>query len=186
MYWIFNYLQKVGIDPIKDGVVNITSTPMRSSSAFPKISANYLVIWDGFGMYTIEKENASVFFNFAKIPFIKQYKLLSRGDDDCSPSGHVLEGSNDGKKYNSIHIFPYSLCGGSTCSQKTERKFDLNLTYSYKYYRIVQYKGECDSTFLYFGLTSVDFYGSFLPITWQKTSINLRSPLFSVFVFLKK
>ena len=180
MPWIFHLFEEKGIDPIDAGYITITSPPMRATM----YSLKSLVKWDQQGIYTIAVQNSSFDIHFLKTPpIIHQYKVLSRGNNNCSPSGHTLEGSNDGLQYETMHIYPFDLCGATSCSTKTLKTFELNNTYQFKHVRMVQYKGECDSGFQYFGLTSIDFYGSFYHPTIQSILIKTKVCFVSFFIF---
>ena len=138
-------------------------------------------------MYTEEKVNASVTFEFLhKTPSIKKYKVLSRGDGDCSPSGHILEGSMDGSHYDSIHLYPFDLCGEMKCMKKANITFNLERIYKYSYIRMVQYKGECNLQYNNFGLTSIDFYGTFKDFTENSRTINIPIHIFLSIFLIKE
>ena len=187
MFWIFNLLESRKIDPFERKLLEVNSPPMREDYPEGQLSAKNLVKWNGNGFYTIEKPNASFEFHFLyqSITFTK-YKVLSRGGSrQCSPHGHVLEGSKDGINYDTIHVFPYDLCNATNCLKKIEKTFELKTTHHYRFIRMTQHMGECGGVFQNFGLTSIDFYGFFG--SYKQTSTKIYKLLCPIFlsIFMK-
>ena len=160
-YWIFNHYNMHSINPFDKGLLSADSTPMRTDVQGVSFDLKEIIKWNGAGIYTSRVVNASFELHFLNRPIsFSKYRIKSLANNCCSPKGLLLEGSFNGRDYETIHYINDFLCDASICSEKVEKQYKVNQSL-YKHVRMVQAGGECECAFgasAFFGLTAIDFY----------------------------
>ena len=170
MGWIFEELTRLYKDPFASNVLKVTSTNQRPYSE--TITPQNLIKWDSSKFYTDAVKNASFEFEFTKKTYVfAQYKLKGISTA-CSPYKWVVEGSLDHEKYTTLAKVDRSLCSTQYISNECSEKFPMTKKARIKYIKVVSTGGECYGNYLYFGLTSVDFY--VIVYYSQKKAIGLK------------
>ena len=158
--WVFHELEEDNIDPFELGYLSIMSTEMRTDIPNVTFDPKDLILNNTNGIYTIYSKDAFVEFIFAKQTIsMYKYRLKSLAGH-CSPSGWIIEGSNNGRKYQTISRKKESLCRANHCSVNVDREFEVDNHKFYRRIRVMQPDGECNSTCYWFGLAALDFYGA--------------------------
>ena len=151
---------------------------MRTDVAGVTYDPKNLIKSESSGMYTVNTTEAFVEFHFIKqVISLYKYKLKSLSGH-CSTNGWIIEGSNNGRKYDVISTKNDLLCGSYRCTTNVERFFEVSNHKFYKRIRIMQPFGECEKIGYFFGLAAVDFYGalSVSPIIYSHNCRRFSRP----------
>lgn len=175
MVWIFEKLIKEYGDPFAANVLKVTSSPQRSYNE--TISPRHLIKWDSTKFYTVSIKNASFEFEFTRSKCVFTRYRFKGINTACSPYKWVVEGSIDHVNYITLDKIDRSLCNTTLFSSECYEEFPIKRKARVKYIKVVNTGGECKGSHLYFGLTSVDFYGN--EYFSQKKPMNIK-----IFVYI--